>query len=48
MKSNPKLSLAIALILGGNSAGVAFAATSDSATESEGIQEITVTAQRRS
>ena len=48
MNSNPKLSLAIALILGGNSAGVAFAATSDSATESEGIQEITVTAQRRS
>jgi iron complex outermembrane receptor protein len=45
---NSKLSYAIAVILGGASAGFAHAATaSDTDTNSDAIQEITVTAQRR-
>jgi iron complex outermembrane recepter protein len=49
MNSNPKLSYAIAAILGGSSygLGVAQAATATDASD-EGIAEITVTAQRRS
>jgi iron complex outermembrane recepter protein len=53
MKPNPKLSYAIATILGGSSMGmgVAYAAAaadaSATATDSEAIQEVTVTAQRR-
>ncbi len=51
MNSNQKLSYAIAAILGGSAmgAGVAHAATATAAdtSDSEGIQEITVTAQRR-
>jgi iron complex outermembrane receptor protein len=47
--NNPKLSYAIAAILSGSSfgLGVAHAATATDTSESEGIQEITVTAQRR-
>jgi outer membrane receptor protein involved in Fe transport len=52
MNSNPKLSYAIAAILSGSGMGTATAlaatATDTSATESDSIQEITVTAQRRS
>jgi outer membrane receptor protein involved in Fe transport len=48
MNSNPKLSYAIAAILSGNVAGYAYAAPAAETAESEGIQEITVTAQRRS
>src|ERR1700691_4390338 len=46
MNSNPTLSYAIAAILSGNVAGIAYA---DTATDSssDAIQEITVTAQRR-
>src|SRR6202171_536773 len=44
---NSKLSYAIAVILGGSSAGIAYAAPAADTSESEGIQEITVTAQRR-
>ncbi|HME37807.1 MAG TPA: TonB-dependent receptor [Steroidobacteraceae bacterium] len=46
---NSKLSYAIAVILGGSSAGMAHAAApaSDTDTSSDAIQEITVTAQRR-
>src|SRR6266481_7696237 len=47
MKSNPKLSYAIALILSGGSAGLAHAASATDTEATEGIQEITVTAQRR-
>src|ERR1700691_4090439 len=49
MNSNPALSRAIALILGGCSAGFALATPAPDAADanSEGIQEITVTAQRR-
>jgi iron complex outermembrane recepter protein len=48
MHSNPKLTYAIAMLLGGSSANWVFAAPSpDADTSSEGIQEITVTAQRR-
>src|ERR1700726_3251842 len=49
MNSNPKLSYAIAAILSGSAmgVGVAHAAAAVEATDSEGIQEITVTAQRR-
>jgi outer membrane receptor protein involved in Fe transport len=52
MNSNQKLSYAIAAILGGSSLGLGLAhaatATADADTaDSEGIQEITVTAQRR-
>jgi iron complex outermembrane recepter protein len=46
MNSSSKLSYAIAAILSGTSGSYALAA-SDTAAESEGIQEITVTAQRR-
>jgi iron complex outermembrane recepter protein len=46
---NSKLSYAIAVILGGSSAGIAYAApAADTDTSSDSIQEITVTAQRRS
>src|SRR5712675_414688 len=48
MNSNPKLSYAIAAILSGSAAGFAHAATATDTEASEGIQEITVTAQRRS
>ena len=48
MHSNPKLTYAIAMLLGGSSANWVFAAPSpDADTSSEGIQEIIVTAQRR-
>ena len=48
MNSNPKLAYAIAMILSGDVAGTALAATaSDADTASDSIQEITVTAQRR-
>jgi len=49
MNPNPRLSLAIAAILSGCSAGLAVAATATDTGDnsSEGIQEITVTAQRR-
>ena len=47
MNSNPKLTYAIAAILSGNIAGASYAATADADTESDSIQEITVTAQRR-
>lgn len=47
MNSNPKLSYAIAAILSGSGLGIAHAAPAADATESEGIQEIIVTAQRR-
>src|SRR6202795_3391173 len=51
MNFNQKLSYAIAAILGGSamglSPGAAHAATAADTSESEGIQEITVTAQRR-
>jgi iron complex outermembrane receptor protein len=48
MHSNPKLSYAIAAILSGGSAGLVHAAAATDTEASEGIQEITVTAQRRS
>jgi iron complex outermembrane recepter protein len=48
MNCNSKLSCAIAAILGSSSAGLALAAASDADTNSDSIQEITVTAQRRS
>jgi iron complex outermembrane recepter protein len=48
MNSNPKLSYAIAAILSGTSVGISHAATATDASDSESIQEITVTAQRRS
>jgi len=44
---NSKLSYAIAVILGGTSAGLACAAPATDADTSDSIQEITVTAQRR-
>ncbi len=51
MNSNPKLSYAIAAILSGAPVGVSFAleatATANDTSDSEGIQEIVVTAQRR-
>jgi outer membrane receptor protein involved in Fe transport len=49
MNSNPKLSYAIAAILSGSGMGMgmAHAATATDASDSEAIQEITVTAQRR-
>jgi iron complex outermembrane recepter protein len=48
MNANPKLSLAIATILGGSGIGIAYAADTTAAdTEAEGIPEIQVTAQRR-
>jgi iron complex outermembrane receptor protein len=51
MNFNPKLSVAIAAILGGSSMGyahIAAAAAATTETDSDAIQEITVTAQRRS
>jgi iron complex outermembrane recepter protein len=47
MNSNPKLSYAIAAILSGSAIGVVHAAPAADTSESEGLQEITVTAQRR-
>ena len=47
MNSNSKLSYAIAAILSGSGLGIAHAAPAADPNESEGIQEITVTAQRR-
>jgi iron complex outermembrane recepter protein len=49
MNSNPKLSYAIAAILSGSSSGLvhAAAAADTTATDVDAIQEITVTAQRR-
>jgi iron complex outermembrane recepter protein len=47
MNSNPKLSYTIAAILSGSGLGIAHAATATDASDIEGIQEITVTAQRR-
>jgi outer membrane receptor protein involved in Fe transport len=48
MNFNPKLSYAIAAILSGSPAGFAYAAAaSDADTSSDAIQEIVVTAQRR-
>src|ERR1700738_2923663 len=47
MNLNPKLSYAIAAILSGSTAGLVHAASSTDTEVSEGIQEITVTAQRR-
>src|SRR3979411_2606540 len=48
MNANSKLSYAIAAILSGGSAGLVHAAAATDTEASEGIQEITVTAQRRS
>jgi iron complex outermembrane recepter protein len=47
MNSNPKLSYAIAAILSGTTAGFAHADTATDTESSDSIQEITVTAQRR-
>ena len=49
MNANPKLSCAIAAILSGSSMGLSYAADTGptDTTDSEGIQEIVVTAQRR-
>jgi iron complex outermembrane receptor protein len=47
MNSSQKLSYAIAAILSGSAMGAAYAAPAADTSESEGIQEITVTAQRR-
>src|ERR1700690_1712303 len=47
MNSNPRLSCAIAAILGGASAGPAVHAAAADAGDVDTIQEITVTAQRR-
>jgi iron complex outermembrane recepter protein len=47
MNSNPKLSYAIAAILSGSAAGFAHAAPAPETDTSDAIQEITVTAQRR-
>src|ERR1700692_1119496 len=48
MNSNPKLTYAIAAILSGSAAGFAHAATATDTEAADSIQEITVTAQRRS
>jgi outer membrane receptor protein involved in Fe transport len=47
MNSNPKLSYAIAAILSGSAAGFVHAAAATDTEASDSIQEITVTAQRR-
>ena len=47
MKSNPRLSFSIAAILSGSAAGLVHAATATDTEASDSIQEITVTAQRR-
>src|SRR6266852_5875570 len=49
MNSNPRLTYAIAAILSGNVAGISHAApAAEAESSSDSIQEITVTAQRRS
>jgi len=48
MNSNPKLSYAIAAILSGSPLGLSYAATATDTSDSDAIQEITVTATRRS
>src|SRR6202163_4577988 len=48
MNSNQKLSYAIAAILSGSAVGIGHAATATDTEASDSIQEITVTAQRRS
>src|SRR6202158_1621111 len=49
MNSNPRLTYAIAAILSGNVAGLSYAApAAEAENSSDSIQEITVTAQRRS
>jgi iron complex outermembrane recepter protein len=47
MNSNPSLSYAIAVVLGSSSAGMAYAASPAADSDSDSIQQITVTAQRR-
>ncbi len=47
MKTNSTLSCSIAMILGTQAAGMVRAATADADTAADAIQEITVTAQRR-
>ena len=47
MHANPKLTYAISAILGTTSTGLSLTARAADATDSEGIQEVTVTAQRR-
>src|ERR1700685_2233719 len=47
MNSNPKLSYAIAVILSGSAAGLTHAAAATDTEVTDSIQEITVTAQRR-
>ena len=50
MKPNPKISAAVAAILSASSANIVFAAPADQAeatAASTGLQEVTVTAQRR-
>jgi iron complex outermembrane receptor protein len=47
MNSNSKLSYAIAAILSGAPLGISYAATATDATDTDAIQEITVTATRR-
>jgi iron complex outermembrane recepter protein len=49
MKPNPKISAAVAAILGTSSAGIVFAAAADTsaATAATELQEVTVTAERR-
>jgi outer membrane receptor protein involved in Fe transport len=47
MHTNPKLTYAISAILGTTSTGLSLTAHAADATDSEGIQEVTVTAQRR-
>ena len=47
MNSNPKLAYAIAVILGGSASGGVYAAAATDTADSDAIQEITVTAQRR-
>ena len=49
MKPNPKISAAVAAILGASSTAVVFAAPADAAAEATGteLQEVTVTAERR-
>ena len=49
MKANPKISAAVAAILGASSTAVVFAAPADTATATTGteLQEVTVTAERR-
>src|SRR6185437_13300430 len=53
MKPNPKISAAVAAILGASTTMLVFAAapadtTTDTTASTEGVQEVVVTAQRRS